>query len=83
MPKRKKKKLTKKQENTLKHMKERRQIDSNNLRQIITAKLKYAYAEKEKALKYIANTNIQIERLNGIILFCKDLIEPIKKEEKK
>ncbi len=82
MVKKKKKKLSNKQKKTIQKMKEVRQIDSNRLRELIKAKLKYAYTEKEKGLKQIALINTQIERLNGIILFCKDLIEPIKEEKK-
>jgi len=74
--KRIKKELPIKQKKTIAKMKKTRQIDSAHLRELIKSKLKYAYAEKEKGLKQITNINIQIERLNGIILFCNDLIEP-------
>jgi len=75
-----KRKMTKKQKKTLKTMKLNRQIDSDNLREIIRQKLVWAQQEKLKGLKQIETTKIQVERLNGIILFVKDLLEP---EEKK
>lgn len=75
--KRNKPKLSAKQKKTIKKMKEVRQIDSQNLREIIINKKKWTEQEKLKGLKQIANINIQINRLDGIILFCKDLIQPI------
>jgi len=69
-----------KMEKTLQKMEEVRQIDSNRLRDIIKAKKAWAIAEKVKASKYIVDTNIQIERLNGILLFCQDLMDPVEKE---
>ena len=75
------KKSTKKQKAAIKKTKEITQIDSDNLRVIIKAKLKYAVDEKERGYKQIATINTQIERLNGIILFCNDLIKPLKIEK--
>lgn len=73
-----------KKEETLKRMKKVRQLDSNNLRTLIEQKLKWALVEKNKGLKLIAETKIQVERLNGILLFINDLLKPPekKKEEK-
>lgn len=75
-----KRKTTKKQKKTLETMKLNRQIDSNQLREVIKQKLIWAQQEKLKGLKHLEATKIQVERLNGIILFVKDLLEP---EEKK
>lgn len=73
MPRRKR---TKKQEETLERMKKNRQIDSNNLRDIIKGKLDWAVKEKEKGERTKKNIEIQLHRLDGIILFIKDLFEP-------
>ena len=75
-----KKKMNKKQKDTLKRMKKVRQVDSNNLREVIKQKLIWAQQEKLKGLKQIETTKIQVERLNGIIIFVKDLLEPIEKK---
>ena len=79
--KKNKSKMTKKQKKTLETMKCNRQIDSNNLREIIKQKLIWAQQEKLKGLKQIENVKIQVERLNGIILFVKDLLEPEKEKK--
>lgn len=71
-----KRKMTKKQRKTLEKMKRNRQIDSNNLREVIKEKFIWAQNEKKKGLQQIETLKIQIERLNGIILFVKDLFEP-------
>lgn len=75
-----KKKLSKKQEPVPKKKKQIRLIDSNNLRSIIEKKYQWALAEKTKDINLINKLQIQIARLDGIILFCKDLIDP--QEEK-
>ena len=79
--KRKDKKIRKqiikeKQEETIMKMKKRRQIDSDNLRIIIQQKLKWAEIEREKGLKIIEINKKEILKLEGIILFIKDLLEP-------
>ena len=85
MGRRKKKKLNKKQEETIERMKKTRQLDNVNLRSLIEKKLKWAVVEKEKGIKQAENLKIQIARLDGIILFIKDLLSPVEdtKEEKK
>ena len=77
-----KRKLTNAQKRVQKTMTKNRQVDSQNLRSIIINKLKWADAERKKGYKQIQEINIQIERLNGIILFCNDLIAPIEKKDK-
>ena len=81
--KRKKKKLTKKQENTIAKMKETRQIDSKNLRQLIIEKQKWTINEIRRGQLSIQETQKTLYKLEGILMFIKDLIEPIEKEEKK
>ena len=65
----------KRAEKTLKRMKKTRQIDSDNLRAIIQQKLKWAEIEKQKGLKIIQENQKVIMKLDGIILFIKDLLE--------
>ena len=65
----------KKKEETIKQ-------DSINLRNILEQKLKWAIAEKTKGVNAVEKFRIQVERLNGIIIALKDILEP-KKEEKK
>jgi len=72
----KNKKLSKKAKDTLERMKQNRQIDSNNLREVIIAKSKWAKAEIENGETRIKTIRTQINRLEGIILFCNDLLEP-------
>jgi len=81
--KRKEKKLTKKQENTIAKMKETRQIDSKNLRQLIIEKQKWTINEIRRGQLSIQETQKTLYKLEGILMFIKDLIEPIEKEEKK
>jgi len=78
------KKMNKKQKETLKRMKKNRQIDSNNLRGIIEGKLKWAKAEKKKGENAIKQIQFQVAKLEGIILFINELLMPPeeKKEEK-
>ena len=80
-----KKKLSKKQEETIAKMKSNRQIDSKNLRDIIIGKLEWAKAEKAKGEKAIKQIQFQVAKLEGIILFINELLQPPleKKEEKK
>ena len=75
-----KNKLKKKQKETISRMKETRQLDNANLRSLIEAKLKWAIIEKEKGIKQIENLKIQTARVEGIILFIKDLLNPVEKK---
>lgn len=75
-------KMGKRQKRTLKVMKKNRQLDSDNLRNLIEQKRKWTLAERTKGLNSIENLKIQVERLNGILLFIKDLIQPIEEEKK-
>ena len=70
-----------KMEKTLKSMEENRKKDSRNLRDIIESKLKWAKQEKQKGINLIKTTQIQIYKLDGIILAFEDLLYP-KKENK-
>ncbi len=71
------KKISKKnQKKTLKKMKETRNKDSIALRNIIQEKHIWAIAEKQKGLGEQKKLQAQIHRLEGIILFCKDILEP-------
>ena len=79
---RKKPKLTKKQKRTLENVRKNRQIDSNKLRLIIEEKRKWSIAELKKGQLQMDNLKINMTRLEGILLFIKDLTDPIKKEEK-
>lgn len=74
-------KMTKEQKRVLKTMKKTRQIDSQVLRDLIQTKLKWAIIERKKGLNQIENIKIQINKLEGIILFIQDLLE-IKKRGK-
>lgn len=76
-------KMTEKQEETLDRMKETREIDSINLRELIQSKLEWAKAEKRKGegqmktfLSQMETLKYQIARLDGIILFIEDLLKP-------
>ena len=82
--KNKKEELKKKQKVTLAKMKANRQLDSDNLREIIKSKLEWARAEKLRGESAIKQMQIQIARLDGIIMFIKDLMLPaeINKVEK-
>ena len=78
-----KRKLSKKQEKTIKRMKESRQLDSANLRHIIEEKLVWVKSEIAKGQKQQENLKIQVERLVGIVLFIEELLQPPLKEETK
>ena len=80
--KRTKKKLNKAQENTLKKMKLQRQIDSNVLRDVIEQKLKWAKNEHLKGLNLIRQTQVEVTKLEGILIFIQDLLTPINEEGK-
>jgi hypothetical protein len=85
-----------KQEETLDRMKQNRQIDAVNLRDVIIQKLKWAEEEKKKGetvkqelLQKMETLKHQIARIEGIIIFINDLLLPQEnkvektKEEKK
>jgi len=78
----KKKKLTSSQKKTLKNMKKVRRQDSCNLREVIEGKLKWAKEEQEKGIKTIENIKTQMLKLEGIILFCNDILNPSEESSK-
>ena len=78
----KKRKLTKKQEKTIENMKKNRAIDSDVLRNLIIQKLKWAEKEKQKGLDNIRQNQIQIYKLEGIILFIQSLLEDANEKKK-
>jgi hypothetical protein len=76
-------KMTEKQKETLDKMKTIREIDATNLREVITAKLKWLENEKKKGetarqelLQKLELIKYQLARLDGISLFINDLLEP-------
>lgn len=73
----KKKKLA-----TLKRMEATREKDSQNLRDLIKGKLVWAMNEKQKGLKVIRETQVQVHRLDGIIIFIQDILNPKKEKPK-
>ena len=83
-------KITKKQEETVEGMKERRAKDCTNLREDIESKLKWANLEKAKGLATIEKQIAQIKenkdtllKLEGAILVLTQLLEAKQKEEPK
>jgi hypothetical protein len=75
---------------TLERMEQSRQIDSNRLRDIIIQKLKWVEEEKKKGetvkqelLQKMEILKHQMIRLEGIILFINDLLNPPEKDETK
>ena len=70
------KKSGKKQKKILKRMKKTRQVDSNNLREVIKGKLKWVDVEIIKGKKQIQTIKTQVIRLEGIKLFIEDLLQP-------
>ena len=77
-----KKSQLKKAQKTLEKMNKLRYEDTLFLRDIIAKKLSWAEKERLVGLAKIADLKGQINRLEGVILFIKDL-QNIKKEEKK
>jgi len=77
-----KKGQVKKAQKTLEKMKKLRYEDTLFLRDIIAKKLSWAEKERLIGLAKIADLKSQINRLEGVIVFIKDL-QNIKKEEKK
>ncbi len=76
----KKTKISKKQKETLKRMQKTRQIDSDNLRALIEQKLKWVIQERTTTAEKINKLNAHDIKLQGILLFIKDLTEPIVKQ---
>ena len=77
-----KKKLTRKQKETIKKRKVQKQIDSNNLRAIVKAKREWTINEIKRGKKQIQETTVTLYKLQGILAFINDLVEPIKEDEK-
>jgi len=77
-----KKGQVKKAQKTLEKMKKLRYEDTLFLRDIIAKKLSWAEKERLIGLAKIADLKSQINRLEGVIVFIKD-IQTAKKEEKK
>jgi len=76
------KKNKNKVEKTIEKMQKIRDIDSCNLRDLLNDKLKWAIAEKQKAVQQIEQLKIQAHRLDGVILLMKDLCTEKDKENK-
>lgn len=78
--------LNKKQKEMLKKRKaknlEKKEIDSNNLRAIIMSKKAWALNEKRRGLEQINKIQMELLKIEGIILFIDDLTLPKEKEEK-
>jgi len=66
----------KKMKETLDRMDKIREDDNSNLRDLIKGKLAWAITEKQKGLSQLEKLKIQINRLEGIILFCQDILSP-------
>jgi len=64
-----------KMEVTLKRMEETREKDSQHLRDVMKSKLDWAIKEKEKGIRAIENLKVQINRLEGIIIGLKDILD--------
>ena len=74
----------KKKEETLERMTKTREIDTQNLRNLIEKKLEWAENQRLEGLKQMEALKTQVLRLEGIILFVKDLLQPKEnKNEKK
>ena len=82
MAKKRKVKLNEKQKKTIAKMKETRQIDSNKLRLIIEEKKKWTINEIKRGQQQMQNLRNTMYKLEGILAFINDLIEPIKEEKK-
>ena len=74
--KRKKKELPIKQKKTIAKMKKTRQIDSNNLRQLILAKKTWTINEIKRGKQQQRDIQVTINKLEGILAFIQDLTEP-------
>lgn len=75
--------MKKKQKEMIKKRKkknaEKKQIDSNNLRTIIMNKKVWAENEKRRGIIQIQKIQTELLKIEGIIIFCNDLIQPNEK----
>ena len=71
----------KKMQKTLDTMKETRDKDSLNLRDVAKAKLEWARAERERGISANKKIQIQIHKLDGIITVLEDLLGINSKEK--
>jgi len=71
-----KKELPIKQKKTIAKMKKTRQIDSNNLRQLILAKKTWTINEIKRGKQQQRDIQVTINKLEGILAFIQDLTEP-------
>lgn len=69
-----------KMKKTLKVMEKTRQIDSDNLREVIKKKLEWAQNERKKGIESIKKLQVQVNRLDGIVIFINDLLNPTEKK---
>lgn len=70
----------KEKQKVLDRMIEARKKDDRWLRDIAVKKLEWAKKEREKGIKIIRTTQVQVYKLDGIILAYEDLLNP-KKEK--
>jgi len=73
-----KKTKKKKMKKTLKRMEKTRKLDSDRLRKLIVAKLEWAKTERKNKLNKIKEIQRQLHRVEGILLFINDLLQPEK-----
>ena len=71
----------KKMQKTLDIMKETRDKDSLNMRDVAKAKLEWAIAERERGLSANKKIQIQIHKLDGIITVLEELLGINSKEK--
>ena len=74
-------KLSEKQKKTIAKMKKTRQIDSNNLRQLILAKKTWTINEINRSKQQQRDVQVAINKLEGILAFIQDLTEPENKDK--
>jgi len=74
------KEKSEKMEKTIEKMQKMRQEDSVYLRDLLNQKLTWAISEKQKAQTNIEKLKIQAHRLEGAIIFIKDVLA--EREEK-
>jgi len=65
----------KKMEETLKRMEKIRDDDAKKLRYTIKEKLDWAIEEQKKGIKNIQENQVQVQRLQGIIIVLTELLE--------
>ncbi len=73
---RKNKKISKEKLAFLKKLKESPQIDRVDLKNIIIGKKAWIKSEIAKGLRQQENLKIQLERLQGMLMFIDDLMQP-------